>query len=150
MYFTNFTLSGLLIYVCCLAADVIAHTAISSAFEGMSGACINKHLKPVKLDFRYLRTDSPDIIKIEAQASRILHPSSLRADNDIPLSACEITSASPETQVPVFISDTIEIWKQLEQSTPEDRERERIAYWNWTCMLTKQFELMADPDKELR
>ncbi|KAK9319899.1 hypothetical protein V1517DRAFT_331065 [Lipomyces orientalis] len=113
-------------------ANVIAQTVVSSLYDGKTYICIDKHLKECKLDFTHVRTDNTEV-----HGSVI--PSSTPRINSV---STDLTTVTP--RIPA--SDSEDVVDALQQAST--RERDSAAYWNWTCIIVKERELMVRENED--
>ncbi|KAK9338567.1 hypothetical protein V1521DRAFT_430485 [Lipomyces starkeyi] len=117
-------------------ANVIGQTVISSLYDGKRNICIDKHLNESKLDFSHINTDP-----IEVNSS--LNVCSTAATN---LGVTDSMTVVPGIQ-PSESDDTV---AALQRTSIDSREKESIAYWNWTCVIVKERELMMPETEDQR
>ncbi|KAK9462359.1 uncharacterized protein V1516DRAFT_633175 [Lipomyces oligophaga] len=127
------------------AADIITHAAFSPSFDGCHAASIGKDLKTVTINLRYLRPDYEEINYIHQRTRALFH-----GEEGAPT-----RPPAPPRNVPRALADTIKYWTdsetakkytKVDRNGDDDDENTRMsesqAYWNWTCMVTKEFQLI--------
>ncbi|KAK9468536.1 hypothetical protein V1512DRAFT_259728 [Lipomyces arxii] len=110
-------------------AHVIALTAMSHAYKGKSNICVNKNKKPERLNFKKVKMDLVETIE---------SPQPLTSSN----SSAEDVPSVPRSENPDFVAAL--------ESKDESHKAERLAYWNWTCAVTKERELMMSDNDSFR